>query len=241
MIKYPVYGIIILCIFNVTAYAGPKTTKTVSHKQEIGLGVGALIGGLLGGPPGAIIGAAGGIWYGDRQKKKDDAIAGLEQRLREKQTELAGLQDEFKSLEASSGMELQKVKLERQGSAMDKLSRGVTLTIFFRTNSFNVDKENALRIEHLAQYLKDFPEIQLNLEAYADRRGTENYNLQLSRQRARAVKEALIRGGLQEQRIHSQAHGETMAKAADGDFEGYVFDRRVKIHLSLESKTYAVN
>ena len=60
MIKYLVIGTIFLCLFNITAHAGPVTHKTKPHKDVIGLGVGAIIGGLIAGPPGAIIGAAGG-------------------------------------------------------------------------------------------------------------------------------------------------------------------------------------
>lgn len=241
MIRYPVYGIVFLCMISLAAHSEPATIKTAPHKTEIGLGVGAVIGGLIAGPPGAVIGAAGGAWYGDRQKKKDEKLALLEKRIQEKQAELTGLQDEFANLEARRGMELQKVKADRQITALDKLSHGVTLTVFFRTDSFSIDPDNTARIEHLAQFLRDIPEIQINLEAHADRRGTEQYNLQLSRQRAEAVKEALISGGLQEKRIHSHAYGETMAKTTEGDDEGYVFDRRVNLQLTLKNETFAVN
>ena len=240
MIKYFLVGITLMCLFNIAAHAGPVAVKAKSHKEEMGLGLGAIIGGLIAGPPGAIIGAAGGAWYGDRQEKKEDKLAALEQRLHDKQAELAGLQGEFADLQARRDTELTKVKLERQVSAMDKLSHGVTLTVFFRTNSFNLEPDNAARIEHLAQYLRDFPEIQLQLEAYADRRGTEAYNRRLSQQRADTVRQALIQGGLQSHRIHSRAFGETGANAADGDVEGYVFDRRVRIQLSLDTQAYAL-
>ena len=240
MIKYYVVGLTLMCLFNVAAHAGPVTEKVKTHKEEMGMGLGAIIGGLIGGPPGAIIGAAGGAWYGDRQEKKDGKLATLEKRLLDKQTELAGLQGEFSDQEARHDMEIQKVKLDRQVSALDKLSRGITLTVFFRTNSFSLEPGNAARIEHLAQYLQDFPEIQLDLEAYADQRGTEEYNRRLSQQRADAVKQALMRSGLQANRIHSHANGESGASAAAGDIEGYVFDRRVRIQLTLDTQAYAL-
>ena len=241
MIKYFLVGLTLLCLFNVAAHAGPLTEKAKTHKEEMGLGLGAVIGGLIAGPPGAIIGAAGGAWYGDRQKKKDDKLTALEKRLHEKQTELAGLQGEFSDLQASRDMEVKKVNLDKQVSALDKLSRGITVTVFFRTNSFSLEPENAARINHLAQYLQDFPEIQLELEAYADRRGTKEYNRNLSQQRADAVRQALINGGLPANRIHSHAFGESGASAAAGDVEGYVFDRRVRIQLSLDTQAYALN
>jgi len=241
MIKYLLVGSVFLCLFNIAAHAGPVTGKTKIHKDGMGLGLGAIIGGLIAGPPGAIIGAAGGAWYGDKQDKKDEKLAALEQRLSDKQAELAGVQSEFSDMEARRGMEMQQVNLQQHVSSLDKLSRGITLTVFFRTNSYSLEPENATRIEHLAQYLQDLPEIQLNLEAYADKRGTEEYNQHLSLQRADAVKQALIRGGLQAKRIHSLAYGESGATAIDGDLEGYIFDRRVQIQLSLDTDAYALN
>lgn len=241
MIKYLVFGTVFLCLFNITAHAGPVTEKARTHKDVMGLGMGAIIGGLIAGPPGAIIGAAGGAWYGDKQDKKETRLVTLKQRLQEKQSALTNLQGEFATMENNQKGELQKVKMEQQISALDKLSQGVTLTVYFRTNSYSIDAENTSRIEHLAHYLQTFPEIQINLGAYSDRRGTDAYNLQLSQQRADAVRQALLQGGLQARRIHTHAYGDSMAKIAAGDYDGYVFDRRVIIQLSLDDEAYAVN
>lgn len=241
MIKYLILGISFLCLFNIAAYANPHTDKTSKHKEEIGLGIGAIIGGLIGGPPGAIIGAAGGAWFGDRQEQEDEKLVSLEKRLTEKQAELAQLQGEFADLQSSHGTELKKVKLDRRVSAMDELSRGVSLTVYFRTASSAIDTEVLPRIERLAGYLQEFPEIQLHLQAHADRRGSNDYNRQLSKARAEAVKQALTDAGIHPKRIYSYAHGESMARSTEGDVEGYIFDRKVNIHLSLDSENYASN
>ena len=84
--------------------------------------------------------------------------------------------------------------------------------------------------------IKEFPEIQLQLEAHADRRGHHNYNIQLSKQRAQAIRQELIRSGLDPVRIHAHAYGESAALTAMGDEEGYIFDRRVNIHLTLNTE-----
>ena len=240
MNKYLKVGIVSLTLVNLPAYAGPESGPGKSHKDIGGLGMGAIIGGLIAGPPGAIIGAAGGAWYGDRQGKKDNKMATLESRLREKQTELAQLQGEFTDLEARHGMELQQVKNAQRSSALDRLSQGISLTVYFRTNSASVEPEVTPRIERLAQYLTAFPEIQLHLEAHADPRGSSAYNTQLSQQRAETVRQALVQAGVPAKRIYSQAYGESMAKSASGDEEGYIYDRRVNIELSLDNESYAV-
>ncbi len=227
-----------LCLFNLSAHASPLTSRNTpaNHKEETGLGMGAVIGGLIGGPPGAIIGAAGGAWFGHRAKQKDIKLAALEQGINEKQGELAYLQTELKTLRHTFGEQLHKVKVEKHLSAMEDLSQGVSLTVYFRTNSAEIDAEIIPRIKKLASFIKKFPEIQLQLEAHADRRGHSNYNKRLSKQRAQVISQELIEAGVNPTRIHAHAYGEDEALAALGDIEGYVFDRRVNIHLTLDTE-----
>ena len=240
MNKYLKVGIVSVSFINSPVFAGQESVGDRTFKEEAGLGLGAIIGGLIAGPPGAIIGAAGGAWYGDRQEKKDKQLATLEDRLIEKQVELAQLQGEFSDLVSRQGMELLAVKNNQRVSTLDKLSQGISLTVFFRTDSDSVDPEVIPRIERLAKYLKEFPEIQLHLEAHADQRGSSEYNDQLSRQRASSVKQALIQAGVPVKRIYSHAYGESMARSATGDLEGHLFDRRVNIELSIDNASYAV-
>jgi len=236
MMKYICIGLGFLCLFNIAAHAGTVTNQVSGHKEEIGLGLGALLGGLIAGPPGAIVGAAGGAWLGDKESREDSHIAGLEERLLLKNTELAYLQGEFSDLESRHNRELHKVKLDNRISALEELSRGISLTIYFRTNQTNINPDIIPRIKRLARYLQDFPEIQIHLEGHADRRGPYARNKVLSQHRAQSVVSELIRAGLKENRIHVHAHGESQAAATDGDLEGYIFDRRVNIHLSIDTE-----
>jgi hypothetical protein len=63
MSKLIITGFIALCLFNIVAHADPVSheSETFKHKEELGIGIGAIIGGLIAGPPGAIIGMASGI------------------------------------------------------------------------------------------------------------------------------------------------------------------------------------
>lgn len=238
MIKYTLLILSSLCLFNIAVHANPLTDRNTAanHKEETGLGLGAIIGGLIGGPPGAIIGAAGGAWFGHKEKQEDIKLTKLEQELTEKQSELAYLQSEFQDLQSTFGEQLHKVKAEKRLGTLQDLSRGVSLTVYFRTNSAEIDAEIIPRIEKLASFIKQFPEIQLQLEAHADRRGHSNYNKQLSQQRAQTISQELIRAGLNSARIHAHAYGESEALSALGDDEGYVFDRRVNINLTLHTE-----
>ncbi len=234
--KYNYITIVLSVCLCTASVASDDTFNSATTKDEIGFGLGALIGGLIAGPPGIIIGAAGGAWLGNKEGKEDAKITNLEDRLIKKQTELASLQNEFSDLQSTFGNELKKVKFEKRYSALEDLSRGVSLTIYFRTESANIDSEIVPRIGHLATYLEQFPEIQLHLEAHADRRGHEKYNRQLSYNRAQSVETELIRAGINNKRIHIHSYGESNALAVEGDTEGYVFDRRVNIILTLDTE-----
>lgn len=234
MIKYIALAVTFLCLFNVVAHADALKSGRDRSSEPAGLGLGALVGGLIGGPPGAIIGAAGGGWLGSRAAGKNTRIADLEQLLAERDGEFAALQAEFDALENRHGREMQRVNAERRGSAMDPISRGVSLTVYFRTASAQIDPEFIARIERLADLLAHLPAIRLHLDAHADRRGRPAYNHALSEQRADAVRKVLAAAGLAGDRIQSHAYGETQALAAEGDDEGYVFDRRVTIQLSID-------
>lgn len=236
MSKYLFLGLFTLGLFNMAAHADEKVNP-VKHKEEVGFGVGALIGGLIAGPPGAVIGAASGAWFGNREELEDEKLARLETRLQGKQVELAYLQKQFTDLQSAYGQQVQKVNLERRLSSLDELSRGVSLAVYFRTDSAEIAPEIIPRIERLAGYLGDFPEIKLYLEGYADRRGRPGHNKRLSQKRAASVEKTLVESGLSKDRIHINSYGESRALAAEGDLEGHVFDRRVDIQLILDTET----
>lgn len=239
MIKYTLLIFCSLCMFNIAVHARPVSGNNAEpdKKEQAGLGLGAIIGGLIGGPPGAILGAAGGAWFGNRESQEDIKQSRLEQGLIEKQAELVALRNELQHLQGTFGQQLHKVKMEKRAGALQQLSQGVSLTVYFRTDSAEIGSENIPRIRKLAKFLRDFPEIQLQLEAHADHRGHADYNKILSKKRADTIAKELIGAGIDAVRIHSHAYGETAASSAPGDEEAYVFDRRVSILLTLDTET----
>jgi outer membrane protein OmpA-like peptidoglycan-associated protein len=56
----------------------------------------------------------------------------------------------------------------------------------------------------------------------------------LSKSRAQSVRKSLIEAGVPASRIYSHAHGE--ANAINKDREGLIFDRRVDIHLTIDTE-----
>lgn len=205
-----------------------------STKENAGFGIGAIIGGLLAGPPGVIIGAAGGSWFGSRETEADKAIAALEKELNATSMELAYQQNELAYTRESFKKELQHVVHSQEIQSLEKLSQGISYVIYYKTNDAEIRHDVRPQIQQLVELIKPYPQIQIQIEGHADHRGSENYNLALSKKRIDKVRTEFINAGVSSNRLQTHAYGERQTTAQQGDNEAYVFDRRVTINLTLD-------
>ncbi len=205
-----------------------------STKENAGFGLGAIIGGLLAGPPGAIIGAAGGTWFGTRETDADKAIATLEKELNTKSMELAYQQNELAYIREQFKDELQHVVHSQEIQSLEKLSQGISYVIYYKTNDAEIRQDVRPQIQHLVELIRPYPQIQIQIEGHADFRGSEEYNMALSKKRIDKVRSEFINAGVSSNRLQTHAYGERQTKAQQDDNEAYVFDRRVTINLTLD-------
>jgi len=217
-----------------TVSANDEQVNTTSAKENAGFGIGAIIGGLLAGPPGAIIGAAGGTWFGSRETEADNTIASLEKELNAKSIELAYQQNELASTREKFQKEFQQVVHSQEIQSLERLSQGISYVIYYKTNDAKIRRDILPKIQQLAELIKPYPQIRIQIEGYADYRGSESHNLALSKKRIDNVRSEFIKSGIPNQRFQTQANGERKAAARHGDNEAYVFDRRVTINLTLD-------
>lgn len=225
----------LLCIQS-TVSANDGQDNFASTKENAGFGMGAIIGGLLAGPPGAIIGAAGGTWLGTRETETDKTIASLEKELNTKSIELAYQQNELATTRANYKKEFQQIVHNHEIQSLEKLSQGISYVIYYKTNDAEIRRDILPKIKQLAELIKPYPQIRIQIEGYADYRGSESYNLALSIKRIDNVRSEFIKAGIPSQRFQTQANGERKAAARQGDNEAYVFDRRVTINLTLDQE-----
>lgn len=226
-------------ILNSSLAAAEQDSPATTTREAAGFGLGAILGGLIGGPPGAVIGAAGGTIYGNHAARKDDAIATLEKQLQEKSLALATLQNVLEAARNHYDGNLQKVALDNKRPSLKQLGDGMSFPVYFRTNDAGISPETGQQIRKLATLIRNYPEIKVRLDAYADERGLPSYNLQLSKARALTVQKELIRAGLPSIRVLQHAHGEELAAdgCADVDIDKFVFDRRVDILFTLDTES----
>ena len=80
-------------------------------------------------------------------------------------------------------------------------------TVYFDFDSSVIKDKERGKIEGVAAFLKTSATNKLLVEGYCDERGTEEYNRSLGERRALAVREYLIRLGIQGSRIRTLSYG----------------------------------
>lgn len=196
-----------------------------------GFGIGALVGGLIGGPVGALVGAAGGAFFAEQDAGKDRTIGDLEVELDGRDSELATLKSDFQQTQVAMMGDVP--ILQRRPDAP------ISLPVYFRTDTAAIEESLRPHMEKLVAYLKAYPELQVRLEGYSDRRGGSDYNLALSERRIGAVRKILEDEGIAADRIREHAYGEARASAAAGDADAMVFDRSVVISVGVSGAARA--
>jgi OmpA-OmpF porin, OOP family len=98
----------------------------------------------------------------------------------------------------------------------------------FETDSSVIREESKPILQAVADIMKNHPEIEkVRVEGYTDNTGTAAHNLTLSRDRAKSVKDYLVRQGVDAKRLETEGYGETKPVADNNTNEGRYQNRRV--------------
>jgi OOP family OmpA-OmpF porin len=102
--------------------------------------------------------------------------------------------------------------------------------IQFEFNSGILKTSSYPILDKAAAAMKMDASVKFNLNGYASIEGTEAHNLQLSKDRANAVKEYLINSGVSADNLTSTGYGTKNPIADNSTESGKVLNRRVEIH-----------
>lgn len=92
---------------------------------------------------------------------------------------------------------------EERGSVMLNIE-----PIFYDLGKSTVHKESMPEIKQIAYFMKLYPEIIIQIRSHTDSRGSEKFNMNLSKRRAQTVKDLLIEQGVFSNRIFATGFGE---------------------------------
>lgn len=191
------------------AAAGGIIGSTVGHP-----GAGAAIGGALGLGAGALVG---------------DQLQGREQKQAEQQKALDQQRAEIAKNQALIE-ELKKRNIEAR-----ETSRGVMVnlpSVNFRFDSDDLTPEGRNRVNEIAGIIRrDAPDRRITVEGHASRESAaqEAYNQRLSERRADTVADALVRDGVNSNRISARGLGTRSPLASNETEQGRSQNRRVEV------------
>ena len=104
----------------------------------------------------------------------------------------------------------------------------VTHGINFDYNKSTLRPESMGTLNMIVQIMKDNPDIRFEIGGHTDSDGADDYNLKLSQQRADAVKDQLVKMGVDASRLTSKGYGETKPVSDNSSPEGKANNRRVE-------------
>lgn len=84
--------------------------------------------------------------------------------------------------------------------------------IFYDFDRATLRPESKAALDEMAQVLRDNPNVTIEMASHTDRKGTDEYNINLSSRRARSVIDYLISVGISPDRLQSQGYGESRPK-----------------------------
>ena len=103
--------------------------------------------------------------------------------------------------------------------------------VFFDFDKYNLRPESYVELDRVVKFLNDYPNIEIEMSAHTDSRGSDQYNFTLSDNRAKSVKEYILSKGIAASRIISQGYGETKPVATNDTDEGRQLNRRVEFKI----------
>jgi outer membrane protein OmpA-like peptidoglycan-associated protein/tetratricopeptide (TPR) repeat protein len=118
---------------------------------------------------------------------------------------------------------------------LEKIKTGLNITlknIFFDTNKYELLPSSITELATLIELMKDNPKLNIEIQGYTDDIGNAEQNLQLSKNRAKAVYDYLVGNGINMERMDYKGYGETKAIASNSTEEGRQRNRRTSFVIT---------
>lgn len=173
----------------------------------------------------------------DAEAKRAQEEAVEARKLAETQSKVAELARKEAELATEQAASLQR-RLERL--QLRQTDRGVVVTlgdVTFSTGKAELAPDSRRNLESVVELLQSEPSRRIRIEGHTDDRGEASLNLKLSENRASAVRDALVKLGVDSQRITILGLGEDFPIADNATEEGRQQNRRVDVILLDETSS----
>lgn len=212
-----------LCCILIMVGCAQTGTMTKSEQGGLfGAGGGAVVGAILGQAIGhntqsTLIGAAIGTAVGGGGGYGVGAMMDKQEK---------DMREVLAKSEATA--------VTREGNLLSVTFKG---DVTFDTNSAELRSGLYNEINRVAGVLNQYPDTLIRVEGHTDSKGSDEYNMDLSKRRANNVKTLLVMRGVAENRIEVAGYGKTMPVATNDTEAGRQKNRRVEIRIAPKVQT----
>lgn len=114
----------------------------------------------------------------------------------------------------------------------ETVRRDLVVTFGFDSSAIPADQKGDIRVA--ADFLKEYPQLDVTIEGHTDSTGPADYNQWLSEQRAKAVGDSLVTEfGIEQSRVNTVGYGETKPRVPNDTRENRAMNRRIEANMSV--------
>lgn len=122
-------------------------------------------------------------------------------------------------------------RVEIQLNAIKKDQVIVMRNIFFATDSYELQRESTVELDKLVAILQQNPSICIEIGGHTDNQGSNEYNQQLSEQRAKSVANYISQHGIDSKRVKWAGYGESKPIDTNNSEYGRAQNRRTEVKI----------
>ncbi len=115
--------------------------------------------------------------------------------------------------------------------SQEDLTVNVGDRVYYGYDRYDLTPEALQQLQLQAQWLNQYPNVNVTIEGHADERGTREYNLALGDRRANAVRDYLTSLGVSGTRIKTISYGKERPEVAGSDAQSWAQNRRAVTHV----------
>ncbi len=137
----------------------------------------------------------------------------------------------------------EEIKNDIPGAKVERVEEGIKVEfnekILFEFSKSDLGDSARKNLNSLVTVLKNYPNTNIEIQGHTDSRGTDDYNMGLSINRATAVRDYLRQNGISALRMTTKGFGESAPAYSNDTQEGMAQNRRVEFLITANDKMKA--
>ena len=107
----------------------------------------------------------------------------------------------------------------------------VLKNIFFDVDQYALQEKSKTELAEVVKFLKENESIKVEIEGHTDNTGSQQHNMELSANRAKAVYDFLVKAGIPKERLSYRGYGASQPKAPNDSETSRQLNRRIEFKI----------